>query len=754
MSSNKNIAKAASLMLVAVLLSRVLGLVREVIIAQQFGQSGAVSAYTAAFNLPDLLYFFLSSGALSSAFIPVFTEYFQNGRQKEAWQVFSIIGSLMGIVLTIIVVIAEIYAKPLVCAFAVPGFAAQNPDLVPLTVLLTRIILPCQIFFFIGGLMMGTLEARQKFNARAAGPVIYNLGIILGAIVLGKYSGIAGLAWGTLIGAFIGNIVYTYICLRKAGFEYKFNFNLNHPGVVKVGLLALPVIFGLSLPQIDVIINKWFASWVSASSPAALNYANRLMQLPLGIFAQAAGTAILPTLSALAAKKAFGQMKGAISYGVRTIMLENIPSTVFMVIMADPIVRTVYMSKAFTSGDVPLTTIALVYYSLGIFAWAGQAIVARGFFAMQDTLTPILVGTVSTIIFIPLNLILLRSMGHGGLALATTLAVTIHFFVLTFLLKRKLGGINGGEILKSVSKVLLATAIMAVMCFGVRFACYKTLGTWQLQTGDIVGPNNLALKIADSDNNPLNKYLSPNTITEAKNFDEFNSEKTSVSILVVDKINKAILSGAVNNNDDIFAARKSSDKIFSSYLREYSNTPSWMSNLILGKEKASKLELDNRSKGLYTENDVIDIVKLCKEIENGKSHVSKLVKSEFSTSDTYKIESFIRFYKEMQGLPIDLQRDLNNAIKDKNMLANTSGNYEEVNRKYLSINYPEYVITRPFLRVESKMGSLITVLLSLIICGAVYFGVLKLLKSEEVDEIIAMLFRRKKKKVLSNDENN
>ena len=179
-SAKSNIAKAASLMVFAILLSRLLGLVREMIIANQFGQGGAVSAYTAAFNLPDLLYFFLSSGALSSAFIPVFTQYFHNGKQKEAWQIFSIIGSLMGLVLITIVIFAEIYCKPLVVAFAVPGFAAKNPDLVPLTVLLTRIILPCQVCFFMGGLMMGTLEARQNFKAAAASPVIYNLGIIFG----------------------------------------------------------------------------------------------------------------------------------------------------------------------------------------------------------------------------------------------------------------------------------------------------------------------------------------------------------------------------------------------------------------------------------------------------------------------------------------------------------------------------------------------------------------------------------------------
>ena len=182
MSQHKNVTKAASLMLVAILLSRILGLVRDVLIARQFGQGGVVSAYTSAFNIPDLLYFFLSSGALSSAFIPVFTERFNTGREKEAWQIFSIIACFMGLVLTGAIILAWIFARPLVCAIAVPGFVENNPELIPLTTLLTRIILPCQLFFFLGGLMMGTLESRQNFKARAAGPVIYNIGIIFGRI--------------------------------------------------------------------------------------------------------------------------------------------------------------------------------------------------------------------------------------------------------------------------------------------------------------------------------------------------------------------------------------------------------------------------------------------------------------------------------------------------------------------------------------------------------------------------------------------
>ncbi len=468
MPSHKTVAKAAGLMMVAILASRLLGLVREMLIAREFGQGGLVSAYTNAFNLPDLLYFFLSSGALSSAFIPVFTERFQTGREKEAWQIFSTIACFMTLVLGAAILLSEIFTYPLVKVLAVPGFVDDHPELVDETAVLTRIVLPCQVLFFLGGLMMGTLESRQKFSARAAGPVIYNLGIIFGVLVLSKWVGIRGLAWGAIIGAFVGNFGYTFFCLKRAGYEFYPSLNIRHPGVIRVGQLALPVILGLTLPQIDVIINKWFASYVSAAAPAALNYANRLMQVPLGVFAQAAGTAILPTLSAYAAKNAIDDLRNAASFGLRAILALNIPATLFMVIMADPIVRAVYMSGEFTSADVGATSIALVFYSVGIFAWAGQAIVARGFFAMQDTLTPVVLGSVATVVFVPLNFLLMRAMGNGGLALATSIAATLHLVLLTVFLRKRLHGLDGPRIVQSVAKVCVATAVMGICCYAVR----------------------------------------------------------------------------------------------------------------------------------------------------------------------------------------------------------------------------------------------------------------------------------------------
>jgi putative peptidoglycan lipid II flippase len=199
------------------------------------------------------------------------------------------------------------------------------------------------------------------------------------------------------------------------------------------------------------------------------------MQVPLGVFAQAAGTALLPTLSAYAARNAVGDLRNGVSFGLRAVLAINIPASLFMVVMADPIVRTVYMSGKFTSADVGAASIALIFYSVGIFAWAGQAIVARGFFAMQDTWTPILLGTAATMIFVPLNYVLMRAMGHGGLALATSIAATIHLIALSIFLRKRLHGLEGGKIVSSLVKVCVATLAMTAVLYMLRLGMSQVI---------------------------------------------------------------------------------------------------------------------------------------------------------------------------------------------------------------------------------------------------------------------------------------
>ena len=463
-STAKTVTKAAGIMMAAIFVSRLLGLVREMVIANQFGGGGVVSAYRMAFILPDNLYFLLSSGALSSAFIPVFTEYWTKGEEEEAWKVFSVIATFIFLVLGSAIVLCEVFAPPLVRLVAF-GIAKEHPELLGIIVVMARIILPSQIFFFMGGLIMASLYSRQHFLAPAIGPIIYNIGIICGGVFLAARLGISSLTWGALAGAFLGNFVLQAIVVRKLGIKFKPSLNLRHPGVVKVGKLALPVILGLSLPYVHVNVNYWFGAFLSKESVAALGFANRLMQTPLGVFGQAAAVALFPTLAAQAARKEIGQLRAGVNFGLRGIFLLTVPSSVLMMVLATPIVRMLFQHGEFTASDAPYVGYALVFYSLGIAALAGQAIIARGFYALQDTVAPVVTGTAATIVFIPLNWLLMKPLGHGGLALATSIAATLNMVALLEILRRRLGGINGGLIARSFGKVAFSSAVTGVVAW-------------------------------------------------------------------------------------------------------------------------------------------------------------------------------------------------------------------------------------------------------------------------------------------------
>lgn len=745
MTSHKNFKRAAGLMLVAVLASRLLGLIREMLIARQFGSTGVVSAYYAAFNLPDLLFFLLSSGALSSAFIPEFTKRFETGKQKEAWQVYSIIFCFMGIVLTSAVVLFWIFAKPLVGILAVPGFVTKHPELVPLTVTLTRIILPCQLFFFIGGLMMATLQSRQEFRATAAAPVIYNLGIIFGAIVLSNWFDIEGLAIGTLIGAFAGNVVYAYYWMRKLGYEFHPSLNLKHPGVVRVAMLALPVIFGLGLPQIDVIINRWFASFVSASAPADLNFANRLMQVPLGIFAQAAGTAILPMLSAYAARNALSEMRSGVSYGLRAIMVESIPSTVFLIVMADPLVRTIYMSGEFRPSSVAPVALLLIWYSVGIFAWAGQRIVAPGFFALQDTITPVVIGTVSTVIFIPLNMILMKTMGAAGIALATTIGISLHFVGMTWVLRKRLHGIEGGKVLRTVGRTLVAAAVMGVVCYGVRVGMSRTTGSWQLQDGDFKRPMALATKIQQADT-PMSHYIYTNLPEETRlmigEYKRVDWNEKAVRTALTDDLNN-IIDGPSIYNSKIFKNIHLSDELRIRIKSEANSTNTNLNRALLSAAYPSHID---EGIGHLKTNDIDDFRKLSLALADTQKPISQILMCRLSNKTRQLLAPEIAPYILMHDLnkmitsPIYSSAQLSElslspqlkALAEKNLHGTQLA---ELNRRLFEQAYPDEILKRPAARVEGRLASLITTLIAMFLGGAVYFALLRLMKVDEMDYI-------------------
>ncbi|HEY3298842.1 MAG TPA: murein biosynthesis integral membrane protein MurJ [Armatimonadota bacterium] len=534
-STGKVVAKAAGLMIVTIMLSRLLGFVRESLLIYYFGRAGLTDIYKLSFTIPDMLYFLIAGGALSSAFIPVFTKYLTEGKDEDAWKVFSVVACTALSVASVFIIFGWIYAEPLSRLIA-PGLS-DRPEAIKQLAYLTRIILPAQAFFFLGGLMMGTLYSRNKFLAPAFGPLIYNIAIIAGGIATAHFHAkelhylaspevrealriycdhkstaaqiaavsqtvdighvlqmgtraVAGYSWGALIGAFIGNFCIQLFAMRKVGMRFKPSFEVSHEGVKRVFALMLPVILGLSLPQVDVLINRWFGNLLAVGAVTALDNANRLMQLPYGVFGQAFGTAIFPTLSALAAKRLWDDYRSQLSQGIRGIVFLTLPASVLMMVLAVPIIRFVFEhGRMVNAEDTRITAFALVLYCAGVFVWSMQAVIARGFYALHDTITVVATGTVMTVLFIGMNFGFLHTpwarspLSPGGLALTTTIAASLHTTVLLWILRKRLNGIDGRRILTSVGKMMIASAVMAA----VVGAGYIGLERWGLFAAMIHG---------------------------------------------------------------------------------------------------------------------------------------------------------------------------------------------------------------------------------------------------------------------------
>jgi putative peptidoglycan lipid II flippase len=463
---DRTVAKASLIMMAAILLSRVLGQFRDTVISALFGLNANTDVYRSAFALPDVLFFLIAGGALSSSFIPVFSSYLSKGEDEEAWKVFSVVATVMAIVLVVVIILCEIFARPLVGILR-NGLTPQQLDQ---TAFLTRIVLPSQFAFFLGALMFATLYTRQHFLIPALGPNVYNLGIIIGGILLARFAnaGITGFAIGALVGALIGNLVIPLIALRKLGIHYRWSLDIHHPGVKRVGQLMLPVILGLSLPGIYGLINGFHASYLKPGSISALDQANRLMQAPLGIFGQSLAIAVFPTLSLLAAQQNFTAYKSTLSRALRNVFFLTIPVSIALIIFSLDIVRVLFEHGKFKSADSSMTAIALIYYCVGISAWSLLAIIQRSFYAVQDTKTPVIIGTITTILFFPLSYYLAHRMDHSGLAFATSIAAVIQAVWLIWAFNRKIGGVGIGNLMLGFTKTLVAGAVMAVFCYYTR----------------------------------------------------------------------------------------------------------------------------------------------------------------------------------------------------------------------------------------------------------------------------------------------
>jgi putative peptidoglycan lipid II flippase len=473
------LARAAALVVGAYVLSRVLGLGREIIIGREFGTTRELDAYLAAFRIPDLIFQLIAGGALGSAFIPTFTTYLARSREKDAWSLASSIVNLVLAVLTASAVLAALLAPWLVRSMA-PGFTAEEQAL---TVQLMRAMLMSPIVFGLSGVVMGILNSYQHFLVPALAPAIYNLCIIGGAALLAPRIGVFGLAAGVVAGAFM-HLGIQIPQLVRQGMSYKPVIDLSHPGVREVGRLMLPRVLGLATVQINFLVNTFLASTLVEGSLAALNYAWLLMLLPQGIFAMGIATAAFPTFSDLAARGRRGELRSTLSETLRLTLFLSTPSAVALIILREPLVRLLLERGRFDPSSTQAVAWALQFYALGLVAHSALEILTRGFYSMHDTRTPVTIGVGAMILNIVLSLVLIQPLHHGGLALANSLATIVETVLLLVIIHGRLGGFDKSTLVRSAMKTALAATVMggAILWFRTWAATNSTL----LQAGGAV----------------------------------------------------------------------------------------------------------------------------------------------------------------------------------------------------------------------------------------------------------------------------
>jgi putative peptidoglycan lipid II flippase len=457
-SSTRQIARAATLVMALFLLSRIAGLAREMIISARFGTSADLDAYLAAFRVPDLLFQLVAGGALGSAFIPVFTGCLTRRDLTGGWRLFSAVTNLVLIILTILAVLAGLAAPWLVQTILAPGF---SPEQQALTVSLMRWMLVSTVVFGVSGIVMGALNSFQHFLLPALAPLIYNLSIIAAAIFVAPSLGIYALVIGVVAGSLLHLDVQLF-GLWWYGARYRVILGLRDPNVREVGRLMGPRVLGLAVVQINFWINTLLASRLAVGSISSLNYAWLLMLLPQGIVAQAAATAAFPTFASLEARGRFDELRHTVSSTLRGVLFLTIPAAAGLFVWRVPLIQMLLERGEFTARSTQMTAAALAFYAFGLLGHSVVEIVARAFYALHDTRTPVAVGVGAMALNVLLSVLLIRPMQHAGLALANTAAISIEMVLLVGLLARRMGGLEWPQLSATILRAGIATLVMAL----------------------------------------------------------------------------------------------------------------------------------------------------------------------------------------------------------------------------------------------------------------------------------------------------
>ncbi len=469
-NENAKVARAAGVVGAATMLSRIFGFLRDMVVAAFFGAGLTTDAFFVAFRIPNMLRRLLAEGSLTVSFVPVFTEYLNRRSKPEALELANIAFTLLSILLAVVSVLGVLLA-PLIVTVMAPGFS-RSPEQYELAVFLTRFMFPYIFLISLVALCMGILNSLRHFAAPALSPVVLNLCMIIAALSLRDLfrEPVTALAVGVMVGGVL-QLAMQWPFLVRLGVTLKPAFSFRHPGIRQMGLLFLPAFFGAAIYQINIFIGTILASLLPTGSVSYLYYADRIVELPLGVFAIAVGTAALPSLSGQVAQGLTEDFKRTISFSLRLILFITIPATVALIVLREPIISVLFQRGHFDAQSTALTAQALLYYALGLWAFSTIRVIVSAFYALQDTKLPMRAAAAALVVNVAASLILMFPLRHGGLALATSIATAANVAILTVVLRRRIGPFFGGDFLPSLGKTAAASTIMAG-CIGIAWRLF------------------------------------------------------------------------------------------------------------------------------------------------------------------------------------------------------------------------------------------------------------------------------------------
>ncbi len=486
--SGRQIQQATGIIAIAFILSAVLGVVRQAIITGSFGAGLELDAFYAAYRVPEMLFTLVAGGALGSAFIPIFGRYLSKDDATSAWRLASAVMTLVTVASVLLGIVAGILAPWITATILVPDAA---PVQQALTARLMQIMLATVVVFGISGLIMGVLNTFQHFLMPAIAPSMSNLGLIIGALFLTPYFGIFGLAYGAVLGAVLHLGVQIPAMIRIKP-QLTPRFDLHTPGTGEVLKLMGPRMLGSAVVQINFVVNTALASGMATGSLTALTVAFTLMFTVLGVLGQSVGTAVFPSLAALRAQEDFAGFRRTLAEALRGVIFMSMPATIGLIILAAPLVAAISQHGRWTADDTMAAAWALRFFALGLVGFALQEVLARAFYALYDTITPVTIAVGGMLLNVILSLTLihvvqgtpvpfgpmqnpLQSLSlwvpaagqgpFGGLALANSLATMIESAVLWLILRRKLQGMHDRHVLSAGFRALIASLVMGAVVF-------------------------------------------------------------------------------------------------------------------------------------------------------------------------------------------------------------------------------------------------------------------------------------------------